>query len=423
VILGIDDETRSVVGVDDPEKVLKELWDLVNDPKKVSVNLLSPKDVEKKELLGRTVIEIHIPRAEHRKRPVFINGSMDNGTYKRNGEGDYHCSVSELQQMLRDASETSPDSEVMADLSMDDLDSRTVSSFRERVSKRNPAHPWNDREDAEFLRLIGACAKGDDGRPHPTLAGLLMFGFDYSIMTALPNYHLDYLEFSDDTRNWSYRISTGTGEFTGNLYNFIVEVANRLLVVNRRRKEIENFSNREDSSLIRAQRELAINALIHADHHGTRGIRIEWRENRFSVRNPGILRIPLVEMITGGISDPRNPRLALMFGLIGMVERAGSGVSDVVAVCREMGIPDPLYIETSEPETVTVDLRIPPFDDVKGEVLTILEDDPKVSLDMLSKKLGLEKNKLVRLVNSLKNEGKVERIGGTRGYWVVDRTR
>ena len=56
MILGIDDETRSVVGVDDPEKVLKELWDLVNDPKKVSVNLLSPKDVEKKELLGRKVI-------------------------------------------------------------------------------------------------------------------------------------------------------------------------------------------------------------------------------------------------------------------------------------------------------------------------------------------------------------------------------
>ena len=26
-------------------------------------------------------------------------------------------------------------------------------------------------------------------------------------------------------------------------------------------------------------------------------------------------------------------------------------------------------------------------------------------------------------LSTLKNEGKVERIGGTRGYWVVDRTR
>ena len=228
VILGVDDETRELIGIEDPDKIIKELWDLLNDNKKVNVNLLSSDDVRKKTIGDRTIIEIQIPRAERKKRPVFINGSMDNGAYKRNGGSDYHCSINELQQMLRDASDTSHDSEVLERMSVDDLDIKSLASFRERIASRNPSHPWNDRSNEEFLRLTGACSKGKDGLVHPTLAGLLMFGYDYSIMSVIPNYHLDYLEFAEGTDNWIYRITTGSGEFTGNVYNFMIDARHTL---------------------------------------------------------------------------------------------------------------------------------------------------------------------------------------------------
>ncbi len=426
VMMGVDDDTGELIGVDNPEKVTKELWDLLNDNRKVNVNLLSPNDVIKKEISGKTVIEVHVPRAERRRRPVYINGTMDRGTYKRNGQGDYHCSISELQQMLRDASDTSHDSEVIERMSIDDLDPQSIQSYRKRIASRNPTHPWNDKDDKDFLRLTGACSKAEDGLMHPTLAGLLMFGYDYSIMSIIPNYHLDYLEFPDDSENWTYRLTTGTGEFVGNVYNFLIGMVNRLMVMNRRGKDLDGAERVDDSLIIKAQRELAVNALIHADYEGLRGIRVEWRESTFSVRNPGNLRIPLDEMLEGGISDPRNPRLALMLGLIGMVERAGSGVIDVVSACRASGMPDPIYKETIEPETVTVRLITRSANEsveLEKLITDMMRRDPSVSLDSISERTGVGRSRVARLVNDMKEGKIVERVGGTRGRWMVNGNR
>ena len=257
---------------------------------------------------------------------------------------------------------------------------------------------------------------------HPTLAGLLMFGYDYSIMSVLPNYHLDYLEFADGSDQWTYRLDTGTGEFTGNVYSFLTEVSNRLSVVNGRGKEVEGMTRIDDSVLIRMQRELIVNALAHADYEGRRGIRIEWRADSFTVRNPGNLRVSLEDMFEGGISDPRNPHLALMIALLGMAERAGSGVSDVVSSCRRTGMPDPIYLETVNPETVTVMLSTVLSTgsfDLEEAIQQMMRRDPGISLDTMAKRTGVDRNKLARIINKLKKAGSVRREGGTRGRWIV----
>ena len=422
LFLGIDDATREIIGIDQPDKIMKEIWDLLNDDNKVSVNLLSPDDIDKIEIDGKTVIRVRVPRAERRKRPVYINGSMENGTYKRNGEGDYHCSVSELKQLIRDSADSSQDSIPIETMSLEDLDMRSVKSFRERMSGRNPSHPWNDKDDKDFLRLIGACTRDDAGKMYPTLAGLLMFGYDYSIMSQLPNYHLDYLELSKDVDNWTYRITSGTGEFSGNIYSFLTEVSNRLLIINEQGKKLDGMERIDDSSIVRAERELLVNAIIHADYGGLRGIRVEWRYDRFLVRNPGNLRIPYEEMIEGGISDPRNPHIALMLGLIGFSERAGSGVSDVFSICRKLGLPYPDYKETSEPETVTVNLMMRSWSssvDNEAIILRMIADDPSISIDKISKATGLGRSRISRTIGSLKKSGKIDRVGGTRGRWIV----
>lgn len=422
VFLGVDDATKEIVGVEDPDKVTKQLWDVLNDHDKVSVNIVSPKDISVLDFDGRAVIRVDVPRAERRKRPVYINNNMSSGTYKRNGESDYHCSVSELKQLLRDSSDSSQDSSVLTEVDVAELDPVSISSFRNMMSSNKPYHPWNGKSDEEFLRLIGATAKGEDGEQHPTVAGLLMFGLDYSIMSVFPNYHLDYLEFANDGDRWMYRLTTGSGEFAGNVLTFLGHVSNRLAVVNERGKTIDGMVRMDDTPLMRAERELIVNALVHADYNGPRGVRAEWRPSGFMVRNPGNLRIPLDEMVAGGVSDPRNPHIALMMGLIGMAERAGSGVSEVVSACRGMSIPDPVYTESVDPETVTVRLLMPAVlgrGDMEDMILDIMRADPTVSLDSMSKRLGVERSKMSRMVNVMKDKGMVERIGGTRGHWNV----
>ena len=38
---------------------------------------------------GVTVV-VDVPRSERRRRPMYIDGNMNSGTCRRNGEGDYH---------------------------------------------------------------------------------------------------------------------------------------------------------------------------------------------------------------------------------------------------------------------------------------------------------------------------------------------
>lgn len=54
-------------------------------------------------------------------------------------------------------------------------------------------------------------AVDSEGTLVPTLAGLLMFGRSYCIMSESYNYHLDYREYVSDDE-WSLRITSGDGE-------------------------------------------------------------------------------------------------------------------------------------------------------------------------------------------------------------------
>jgi hypothetical protein len=40
---------------------------------------------------GVILLGIEVPRAQRGDKPVYINNNLLSGTYRRNGEGDYHC--------------------------------------------------------------------------------------------------------------------------------------------------------------------------------------------------------------------------------------------------------------------------------------------------------------------------------------------
>lgn len=50
------------------------------------------------------------------------------------------------------------------------------------------------------------------------------------------------------------------------------------------------------------------------------------------LENPGTIRVGKYQMRQGGESDPRNKALMKMFNLIGIGERAGSGVPELFTV-------------------------------------------------------------------------------------------
>ena len=63
----------TITGVDDADKIRKDLWNTINSKEKVNINLLHDEDVQTVKVDDKDVIAIHVPRAEYNLRPVYIN--------------------------------------------------------------------------------------------------------------------------------------------------------------------------------------------------------------------------------------------------------------------------------------------------------------------------------------------------------------
>lgn len=104
ILLGVEewaDKSLHTVDLPDPDRLIKEFWDIANNPNKTSVNVLSSKDVFVQEVDGDHIVVINVPRAERSYKPVYVDGNPL-CTYRRNGEGDYRCTKEEYQATVFD---------------------------------------------------------------------------------------------------------------------------------------------------------------------------------------------------------------------------------------------------------------------------------------------------------------------------------
>ncbi|MBR6643540.1 MAG: putative DNA binding domain-containing protein [Lachnospiraceae bacterium] len=319
ILLGVEehkDKSLHTVNLPAPEAMIEEFWNIINNSQKVSVNILSDKNVTIHEIDGNRFISIEIPRANRSDKPVYIDGNPMSGSYRRNGEGDYKCTKEEVQAMMRDASVKTQDMLVLPEMGLDVFDYNSVYRYRIRMKNYRPGHVWEELEDEEFLYKLGAIGRSSDGKMHPTAAGLLMFGHEYEIVKEYPNYFLDYQEQFDENNRWTDRIISSSGDWSGNLYDF------------------------------------------NADYYGRQGIVIIKRKNSFIFSNPGDFRIDIEVAKSGGISDPRNATLIKIFNMIDVGERAGSGIPNIFTVWNKQGWPAPKIEESYEPERITLSLQI-----------------------------------------------------------------
>jgi predicted HTH transcriptional regulator len=348
ILLGVEentDRTLNAVGVYNPDKMISDFWNTINS-NKVSVNILKDKNIQIVEYEDKRIIAIEVPRAERTDKPIYINNDIWN-TYRRNGEGDYRCSKESVKAMLRDNSEKTQDMLILENTPFSVFDYDTVKGYRNVMRVTRPNHVWIDLDDDDFLLKLGAIGRGEDEKLHPTTAGLLMFGFEYEIVREYPRYFLDYQEHFDPDLRWTDRITSTSGEWSGNLFGFYHKAYNKL-IQNPNIKipfKIENGYRVDDTPVHKALREALANCLINADYYGEGGIVIKNYSDKITLENPGVLRIKIEEAISGGISSPRNSVLMKMFNFLDIGERAGSGIPNIYSVWAMQKLESPQIAE------------------------------------------------------------------------------
>ncbi|QOL33218.1 putative DNA binding domain-containing protein [Bifidobacterium eulemuris] len=444
ILLGITEDSRHqlhITGVADPDKLVRDFWNTVNDRSKVSATIITDQDVAIRHSERGDFIVINVPRASREDMPIYIgqdpfSTERHRGAFRRNNDGDYHCDREECRAMMRDSGDGPLDRRVLTDFNADSLSSSAISAYRRYFKQIRPAHPWRNLPDLDFLLRLEALARTQNGDIHPTVAGLLMFGHDHHITQEFPNYFLDYREELGGNR-WDDRVTSGDGTWSGCLYDFWQLVYTKLRLAIPHPFLINNESRRMDENpMDTAVREALTNTLVHADYCGRRGTVIIRRPRVLEFSNPGRLRMSIEEVEQGGLSDTRNPTLMKMFFLVGIGEKAGSGFDTMREGCDFAGTSHPTLVASTQPDRVTLTLQYiaaptddrPSSESVEGPRWTLhshlskseaeafkhLMSRKELSTSELAEIMTLGNSRARDLLRSLVQDGLAEVIGNGR---------
>ena len=451
ILLGVAEDLKQpefnkrfqIKGVDNPQKLITDFWNTINS-NKVNENILSDSDIDIIDIENKKVICINIPQADWRIKPIFLNENVYKGTYKRNNEGDYHCTERQVRAMIRDSFEDGNDGILLEHYNMEDIDLNSLHRYRNLFQVWNTDHIWNEIDDKTFLRNLGGYVENrEEGKEGLTVAGLMMFGKGLPIRERFDNFRMDYINFCNliGEERYSDRL-TYDGRWENNLYSFFSIILPKMTFDLPRPFRMEGLQRVDDTPQHKAVREAFTNAIIHADLMLESGIlRIEKHNDKLCFRNPGLLRLPIDKIYSGGNSVARNPRIQNMLRMVGFGENLGSGFPQIIAAWKETNWGEPQLInkiDLNEVELVlpfqqnnssfrTLNITKDVAKDVVKQtterqeiILNLISKESTISANEISQILGTNSRTIQRDLAALHEMGILFREGGRKnGYWVI----
>jgi len=106
----------------------------------------------------------------------------------------------------------------------------------------------------------------------------------------------------------------------------------------------------------KAVREAIVNAVAHRDYSSNAAVQVMLFADRLEVWNPGDLPAGLTpdKLRKPHASIPRNPLIAEPLFWVRYIEKLGTGTLDMIALCRDAGLPEPEFRQDGGQWTVTL---------------------------------------------------------------------
>ncbi len=312
ILLGVEeykDKSFHIVALSSPRSLMEDFLSGLNDQKKVSVNILTEKNIQICTVDNKDFIAITVPCAHASDKPVYIGNDPFSGTYFRNGEGDYRASKEDVENMLKSAKLYNKQ---ILDMTADSLDKNSVN---------------------DFLRLCSPFSRAVDfynENLNISVASLLMFGKLPDIKKLFPHFDLKYTHGKCTF-------------FKANLFDFYVEICRRLKLIS------------DDPEIYQCLQEAALNALINADY-SKGGVEINVHPAFVSFTNAGSFIIKISEAQKGGISVPKNHEIRKFFAAINALSSTGSGIPYIYSVWQKHNWSAPVFDEDLYSNRITLTL-------------------------------------------------------------------
>ena len=322
LLLGIRDDGE-IVGMSADDKEIQTMTNII------AAQLGITPSVRTVEMEGRPVVEI---RVEPSPGLVPCGGRY----LRRVGTTNRDFRPDQLARHILERSGHSWDA-LPSEWTLDEVDPETVNRFARLARSRLPQLDSSSMEQTlENLQLL------ESGKLKN--AGVLLFGKEPQRLFPLVQVRIGIFRGSEILDSHDFRRSLWE-QLDGAMERFRQVLKVRFdtrveepTLEGLRRREIWEYPPE-------ALREALINALIHRDYMIPADIQIKIHEDSLEIWNAGELPSPLrPEDLRGPHrSVLRNPLIAQVFYFAGLIERWGSGTLKIMDLCRQQGLPEPMF--------------------------------------------------------------------------------
>ena len=323
---------RIVLGITDqfPRKIVGSL--AFSNLEKIKSHLIFKLSlrIEVEELfdVDRRVVIFTIP-----SRPIGVPIQCDGVYWMRRGEELVPMTADMLKRIF---DEGVPDFSALIcpDAKFEDLDLVAINAFREAWMRKSGNYQLSHISEKQILRDIEVIT--DSG---VTYAALILFGTHKALGKHLAQAEVIFeYRSSDATGPAQQRIEYRQGFFT--FYNELWEKINL-------RNDNQHF---QDGLFIfdiptfneKVVRETILNAISHRDYKAAGSIWVKQYPRRIMIISPGSFPPGITPKNMLWRQQPRNRRLAEVFGKCGLVERAGQGADRIFeeSIKQAKSLPD-----------------------------------------------------------------------------------
>lgn len=373
LILGVRDEDKTLIGIDNPIIEVEKMANLIND-------CISPKIAPNIDIIAyrnKNLLQVQIyPRAN---KPYYLKASgLTKGVYYRVGSTNREADQTMIEELKWSVTNKYFDETPLLDLNPEAIDFRVASGFFEGKKVLS-------KKDLQTLELVVT----SQGRKVPTVGGIILFSPQRE-------------EFFPDC--WIQ-----AGRFVGTTKSELMDsIEIRDYPINSIEKatdfvkkhsffayKIEELKRTEHWSIpLKAVREAIINAFAHTDYSQQGApIRISIFDDRLEIENPGLLPFGLtIDDIIEGVSKIRNKVIVRVLHELGYIEKWGMGIATIMDSCRDAGLPLPEFKELGNRFRVTIYTRViepPKLDKIDQEIIQIIKASEGLSTSEVGTMIGL----------------------------------
>ena len=440
LIVGVDDKTHQVVGVEND--VLFPLMDGIANAVSDSCEPQIIPDIEPQTIDGKTVIVVTVEAGKN--RPYYLKSKgKDNGTYIRVAGTSRQAFPEKIKELEMEGARISWDELTCVGYPVSEEATeklcRDIEKFRKKAGM--------SKHSVKKEQLINwKILKQSEGQLLATNA--------YALLTS------DYFSFSKTQcavfKGTDRAVFLDKREFTGPIYVQIEEAVDFVLRNIRLGATIDGLVRKEKYELPpEAIREMIINAHCHRNLLDESCVQIAIYDDRLEVTSPGGLYNGLTyEEVMNGHSKIRNKGIANIFSQMGLVEAWGSGIKRILNEAEEYGLPKPRFQEFDNmfrvelfrnPYPMTDDKekhrrsigeasekhrrsigeasekqRKADLNDTQQKIVKLLSENPQLSAVKLAEKIGVASRNIENNIKMLKEYGILIRHGSPKnGYWEI----